>query len=151
MTDIASVVLWHRRARPKPDHEALNVQLGCHFEEIAEMLVALKAENAATVDKLAQARFLMMKLADGFKMGLFKAYIEDEVEFLDSLCDQIVTAAGVGYCAGMDVEGGMTEVNSSNWSKFDENGQPIRDKNGKISKGPRYRKPELGGFVRGGA
>ena len=60
-----------------------------------------------------------------------------------SLCDQIVTAVGVAHCAGMKIVDGLHEVNRSNWSKFDENGEPILDETRKIIKGPNYTKPDL--------
>ena len=143
MSDIESIEMWHKRARPNPDHEAFNVQLGCHFEEITEMLYALEAENSVTQDKLAQARMLMQKLADGFKAGLYEAWASDRVEFLDSIADQVVTGIGTAYCAGMKAAKGVQIVNTSNWSKFDHRGQPFKDQNGKITKGPNYLPPHL--------
>jgi hypothetical protein len=43
----------------------------------------------------------------------------------------------------MDIDKGLDIVSTSNWSKFDEQGQPIFDANGKIKKGPRYVPPHL--------
>ena len=40
------------------------------------------------------------------------------IAVLDAICDQIVTAVGVAYMMGMDIEGALAEVNRSNWSKF---------------------------------
>jgi hypothetical protein len=65
---------------------------------------------------------------------------------LDSLADQIVTAVGVGVCAKMDMNAAVTEVNESNWSKFNYKGYPEFDEHGKIKKGERYRKPALKGM-----
>lgn len=44
---IRSIAEWHQLARPEPDSKALAVQLGCHFEEVAEMLetVTFTEEN----------------------------------------------------------------------------------------------------------
>ena len=66
------------------------------------------------------------------------------------MCDQIVTAIGVGYMLDFDMVGALTEVNSSNWSKF-EDGEPIFDENGKIAKGKDYFKPELAKYIKRGA
>lgn len=49
---------------------------------------------------------------------------------------------------GFDMSGALKEVNLSNWSKFDENGNPIFNENGKIVKGENYFKPDLAKFVR---
>lgn len=35
---IESIELWHKRARPEPTDKDFNVQLGCHLEEVVEML-----------------------------------------------------------------------------------------------------------------
>jgi hypothetical protein len=40
----------------------------------------------------------------------------------------------------------VTRVNASNWSKFDVNGTPFFDQNGKILKGPNYHAPDLEGL-----
>ena len=67
-------------------------------------------------------------------------------ELLDALVDQIVTAVGVGHMMGMDVLGALEEINRSNFSKF-EDGKPVFDENGKITKGKDYVKPNLEKFV----
>jgi hypothetical protein len=145
--DIESLELWHKRARPEPTFENFNVQLGCHFEEIAEMLIALTGEDGITNNKLSAMRMAMMSLAEGFKGGHYKAFASHRGEFLDSLCDQIVTAVGTGYCDNMKVAQAVAEVNRSNWSKFDHRGQPFVDENGKIKKGPQYTQPDLEGMT----
>lgn len=61
-------------------------------------------------------------------------------------CDQIVTALGVGYMFGFDMQLALAEVVRSNWSKF-ENGKPVFDDNGKIKKGVNYTPPQLGEFI----
>jgi hypothetical protein len=40
----------------------------------------------------------------------------------------------------------VTAVNRSNYSKFDKNGYPIFNENGKIAKGPDYTPPNLEGL-----
>jgi hypothetical protein len=72
--------------------------------------------------------------------------IADRRELLDSLADQIVTAVGVGHCANMNVPEAVLRVNKSNWSKYDQDGQPIFKPNGKIDKGPNYVEPDLSGL-----
>lgn len=147
MSDIASIELWHKRARPEPTFEDFNVQLGCHFEEITEMLVALEGEDGKSSNKLGEVRMAMMTLAEGFKAGHYQAFPVQRTEFLDSLADQVVTAVGVAHCDKMQMAQAVTEVNTSNWSKFDSNGQPVFNEQGKIQKGPTYRPPQLERFV----
>jgi len=140
---VDQIELWHRRARPEPTAEDFNVQLGCHFEEIVEMLAVVNTTHA---DTLVRARTSLSWLAEGLKKGLVTANITDRKEFLDSLADQIVTATGVGYCSGMKTADAVTAVNRSNYSKFDKNGYPIFNENGKIAKGPDYAPPNLEGM-----
>ena len=80
------------------------------------------------------------------KNGELLAHITDRKEFLDSLADQVVTSVGAGYCAGMKTADAVAAVNRSNYSKFDKNGYPIFNENGKIAKGPDYAPPNLEGM-----
>lgn len=140
---IESIALWHKRARPEPREIHLNVQLGCHFEEIAEMLAVI---NLSQNDTLVRARSALLWLADGLKQGRIGAEITDRKEFLDACADQVVTAVGVAHTANMDAAEAVNRVNLSNWSKFDEEGFPIFDDHGKIKKGPKYAPPDLSGL-----
>lgn len=138
---IESIELWHRRARPEPTAENFGVQLGCHFEEIDEMLDTLKFDGL-----YSNLRYELKLLASRLKTGEEVATITDRKEFLDSIADQVVTSVGVGHCAGARTAEAIAEVNKSNWSKFDENGNPIFNESGKIAKGPNYRTPNLEGL-----
>jgi predicted HAD superfamily Cof-like phosphohydrolase len=148
MSGILNWVLeWHKRACPHPDHKAFTVQLGCHCEEVAEMMDTIQALDQQGAQVIEEAAVAMRRLADMLKAGHRQVIITNRTELLDSLADQMVTAVGVGYRAGMQPIEALTEVDVSNWSKFDEKGQPIFDANGKVTKGPRYQKPDLGGLT----
>ena len=140
---IESIALWHKRARPEPRDIHFNVQLGCHFEEICEMLAVV---NTTQNDTLVRARAALAWLADGLKKGTIGATITDRQEFLDACADQVVTAVGAAYTAGMDAAEAVNRVNLSNWSKFNEEGYPVFDEHGKIKKGPNYAPPDLTGL-----
>lgn len=137
------IELWHKRARPAPTAEDFNVQLGCHFEELEEMMLALKASDPELWEKIRLDISWLSKL---LKSGRLKVTIADRKEFLDSLADQVVTGVGVGHCARMKTAEAVVAVNTSNWSKFDDNGLPIFDERGKITKGPHYAPPNLEGL-----
>ena len=139
---IESIDLWHTRARPQPTEEDFAVQLGCHFEEIAEMLDVL-AFDFDTAHISSEAHSYIKLLADRLKGGKGKVKIQDRKEFLDSIADQVVTAVGAAHCAGMDGAEAVARVNTSNWSKFDDDGMPIFNEQGKIKKGPNYKPPVL--------
>jgi predicted HAD superfamily Cof-like phosphohydrolase len=141
ITDL--IEMWHKRARPTPTKKDFNVQLGCHFEEVAEMMDTLTCSDAAEWAMLKRDVNLMAKR---LKAGAVDVHVEFRKDFLDSLADQIVTATGAGHCAGMQITEAVRRVNSSNWSKYDTNGKPIFDANGKIMKGPDYKEPDLEGL-----
>lgn len=140
------IEMWHQRARPEPTHEDWNVQLGCHFEELLEMLQTIKGEDGHTENMLAQTRLYISRISDRLKFGQGTVYIEDREGFLDSVADQVVTVIGTATTAGMQGAEAVRRVNTSNWSKFDTDGTPIKDANGKITKGPNYQRPDLIGL-----
>ncbi len=141
ITDL--IEMWHKRARPEPAPKDFTVQLGCHFEEIAEMMDTITCSDTAEWATLKRDVNLMAKR---LKAGAVDVHVEFRKDFLDSLADQIVTATGAGHCAGMQITEAVRRVNSSNWSKYDTNGKPIFDDNGKIKKGPDYKEPDLEGL-----
>jgi hypothetical protein len=143
---IASIELWHKRARPTPTEADFSIQLGCHFEEFVEMLHALDFECDGIGFEVSALALAMNELGFALKSGEVRARPTDRKEFLDSLADQIVTAVGVGHCAHMKTTQAVESVNTSNWSKFDDNGLPIFNDTGKIAKGPDYAPPDLEGM-----
>lgn len=145
--NIEKVIDWFKAAKPNPTEKDKATQIGAHFEEVAEMMAALSC-NSVQVEQISQEFYVcdaIDKNSDGKDVELPENW---EIDLLDSLCDQIVTAIGVGYMMGFDMAGALQEVNLSNWSKFDENGNPIFNENGKIVKGENYFKPDLAKFVR---
>lgn len=138
---------FFRKAVPEPDNRNFSTQLGCHLEEVREMLQELAPCNEHAAKFLSDTMASIHTLANYLKAGPDRVTIQDRAKFLDGLCDQKVTAIGVAYMAGMDIDGGFREVNRSNLSKFDEAGQPIFDENRKVSKGPNYSPAELSPFV----
>lgn len=135
MSTIKQIEDWFIAAVPNPTQDNLRVQIGCHLEEMGEMLEALDEEGY-------DAHRWVKELATCYKTGDFEPTVENEEALLDSLCDQIVTAIGVAHMKGYDIEGALKEVARSNASKFVD-GKPIFNENGKIQKGPNYSKPNL--------
>lgn len=144
---IKDTVLWFKKAKPEPIEKDYSTQLGVHIEEVAEMLDEIQSEDQAVASYLQDARTNLKNLSDYLKQTDKPVITVDRVAVLDSLCDQIVTAVGVAVIAGMDIENGLNEVNRSNFSKFDSNGNPVLDSNRKIIKSPDYSKPDLTPFV----
>nr|DAK30776.1 MAG TPA: NTP-PPase-like protein [Caudoviricetes sp.] len=145
--NIEKIINWFKAAKPNPTEKDKATQIGAHFEEVSEMMQALSCYSgqAEYLSEVFYASSAIDKDIDGDFVDLPENW---EIDLLDSLCDQIVTAIGVGYMMGFDMAGALQEVNLSNWSKFDENGNPIFNENGKIVKGENYFKPDLKKFVR---
>ena len=140
---IEAIELWHKRARPNPSEDDFNVQMGCHFEEIEEMMSAMDCSESAYWEDIRHEIFV---LSQELKEGKVKVRIADRKEFLDAVADQIVTGVGAGHCAYMGTSEAVKRVNTSNWSKYDKDGQPIFSEHGKIAKGPDYQPPNLDGL-----
>jgi hypothetical protein len=144
---LESIALWFQQAVPSPTSKNLHTQLGCHFEEVSEMIAALHTNDERTAILLLQSEVAMSRLADHLKASddvIFEKV--HETELLDAICDQIVTAVGVGHMFSYEVKDALDEVNASNWSKFVD-GEPVFDENKKIQKGKDYFKPDLLPFI----
>ena len=68
-------------------------------------------------------------------------------EIADALTDILYVTYGAGHAYGIDLDKCFSEVQKSNMSKLDENGEPIYNKKGKVMKGSKYFKPNLKQFV----
>ena len=72
---------------------------------------------------------------------------KDLLEVADALTDILYVTYGAGHAFGIDLDKCFNEVQNSNMSKLDDNGNPIYNENGKVMKGPNYFKPDLSKFV----
>lgn len=143
---IQSIIRWFDIAKPEPTNQDLLKQIAVHFEEVAEMLYALKCEHIA-----GQIRDFKHYLLIISEYETRTAEWLDDIDrgaLLDALCDQVVTATGVAVLAGMDFEPALAEVNRSNYTKFNADGTPYIKPDGKIGKNPEtYQEPELEQFI----
>lgn len=135
---------WFEAAVPNPTAKNLEVQLGCHLEEVSEMMDAIQVSDSLPWQQVSAA---IGRLATDLKTGQLAITSVNATEVLDGITDQQVTAIGIGHMLGMDTTGALAEVDRSNFSKFGKDGQPIFDENGKIKKGPHYVKPNLEPFL----
>ena len=72
---------------------------------------------------------------------------KDLLEVADALTDILYVTYGAGHSFGINLDKCFDEVQNSNMSKLDENGEPIYNESGKVMKGPNYFKPDLSKFV----
>jgi predicted HAD superfamily Cof-like phosphohydrolase len=145
---IARTKQWFELAVPRPVPKNVTTQLGCHFEEVVEMIAGFKGNDRITQSMLTQAMISLHGLALHLKADKNGSCIavSDRMEVLDGICDQLVTGTGLGHMLGLNVVDALDEVNRSNFSKFVD-GQPIFDKDMKIAKGPNFFKPNLTPFL----
>jgi predicted HAD superfamily Cof-like phosphohydrolase len=72
---------------------------------------------------------------------------KDLLEVADALTDILYVTYGAGHAFGINLDKCFDEVQNSNMSKLDENGEPIYNDAGKVMKGPNYFKPDLLKFI----
>lgn len=138
---IDQIELWQTRANTSGQ-----LAIGVHMEEISEWLDSLTFKHPHIQSVLETTAAHLHFLSTEVKKGKEVAVIKNREGFLDAVADQIVTATAAGCRNGMNVSAAVAEVNRSNWSKFDDNGMPIYDENGKVKKGPNYVKANLKGM-----
>ena len=149
LNPIKAIIEFFQKSIPEPNEKNFHTQLGVHFEEVSEMVDMLTSDDAQTIIMIDNLSAALTALGDRLKSknSVVSVKPENRVLFLDGICDQIVTGTGVGYMLKMNVPDALDEVNRSNFSKFDENGNPIFNENRKIMKGPNYSPPDLTPFV----
>lgn len=99
-----------------------------------------KADLGSSKNEL---RFNLMKEEN--EEYLEAAQNNDLVEVADALGDMLYILCGTIIEHGMQdkIEEVFNEIQRSNMSKLDENGQPIYREDGKVLKGPNYFKPNI--------
>jgi len=137
---------WFKTAVPEPSSKNAHTQMGVHFEEVSEMLDEMSSNDQLTQRMIVSLRQSLHLFAEHLKKNDHVISINDPVKFLDSLCDQVVTATGVAYFQDYNMTAAMHEVVASNYSKFVD-GEATFDENRKILKGPDYFKADLSKFV----
>lgn len=144
ITDIAN---WFKAAKPEPTIDDLCVQIGCHLEEVAELLEALGLKGYDTHEQLTIDADHFKNKSKWALMKLTKLNHEQRIAIVDACCDTNVTGTGImQLLGGVDVLGAQREVIRSNNSKMVK-GRFEFDENGKIMKPDSYSKPDLKPFI----
>lgn len=151
MDTLTNTFNWFNKAVPEPTKRNVSVQIGVHFEEVSEFIEALLEHAPKELTNNLQHSFYAVKdLATLLKSGeyLFDNKLVGSTDALDAVVDQTVTAIGVAYMCGWDMLGAVKEVNRSNYSKFDSNGNAVFNANGKIVKSESYTPPNLTPYIK---
>lgn len=117
------------------------------IKQVEEFNKAFKIDYAQKPTLISNAESaLRFKLMDEENEEYLDATIdEDLVEIADALGDQLYILVGTILKHGMQdvIEKVFNEIQRSNMSKLDENGEAIVREDGKILKGANYSKPNL--------
>lgn len=105
--------------------------------------------TAALSEKEWQLRFNLMKEEN--EEYLEAAQRGDIVEIADALGDMLYILCGTINAHGLQdkIADVFEEIQRSNMSKLDENGQPIYREDGKVMKSSKYFKPDVAGILAG--
>lgn len=126
----------------------ISVQLGCHFEEFAEFLIAVRTDSDGC--DLLRHRVItdLHWWASKLKKQEQFAYIPQhtKMDALDALCDCEVTGNGIAYLTGFNKPAADKAVLDSNDSKLVD-GKPVLLEGGKIGKPAGFTPPDLRGFI----
>ena len=86
------------------------------------------------------------------RMDLIREEVEELEEGVENrdmenvakeLTDILYVVYGMGHALGIDLDLCFDEVQESNMSKLGDDGHPIKNKKGKVVKGPNYFEPDL--------
>ena len=78
---------------------------------------------------------------------LFRTTDKYKEECLKELADLVYVCYQYAVNMGWDLDRALKLVHKSNLSKLDEDGKPILREDGKILKGPNYKKPNLHSLI----
>jgi len=106
----------------------------------------VKEKSSFSSDKINKLRINLIKE----ELEELKIAIDTKnlVEVADALTDILYVTYGAGHAFGINLDRCFDEVQQSNMSKLDDNGNPIYNDSGKVMKGPKYFKPDLSKFIK---
>ena len=128
-------------ANDAPGTDRFPVQLGCHLEEVVEMLNEVYVADSDVNSALEEACIELTKAAEALKSGQQEVAVGNPEAFEDSLLDQLVTGTGLLKMRGADVAESVARVDVANFTKFVE-GKPVYKDGGKVGKGQNFWNPE---------
>ena len=106
----------------------------------------VKAKSSFSSDKINKLRVnLINEELEELKIAIDSKNL---VEVADALTDILYVTYGAGHAFGINLDRCFDEVQQSNMSKLDDNGNPIYNDSGKVMKGPKYFKPDLSKFIK---
>ena len=120
-----------------------------NFESVKKFMETfgqeIKEKASFPNEKITSLRYELIKEElEELKEAMDK---KDIKEVADALTDILYVTYGAGHAFGINLDKCFEEVQNSNMSKLGIDGKPIYNDKGKVMKGPKYFKPDLGKFV----
>ena len=106
----------------------------------------VKEKSSFSSDKINELRFNLIK--EELEELRIAIDTKNLVEVADALTDILYVAYGAGHAFGINLDKCFDEVQQSNMSKLDDQGNPIYNDSGKVMKRPKYFKPDLSKFIK---
>ena len=106
----------------------------------------VKEKSSFSSDKINKLRVNLIKE----ELEELKIAVDSKnlIEVADALTDILYVTYGAGHAFCINLDKCFDEVQQSNMSKLDDNGNPIYNDSGKVMKGPKYFKPDLSKFLK---
>jgi len=131
--------------RPSTDvsPRVLRLRINLILEELGEVIGAMGGDSENNRLSIVQSKvlgvsdILMTEVDDDAFNDLDLANLAKEIT------DLLVVVNGLAVVMGIDADRCMDYVHTSNMSKLGEDGRPIYRDDGKIMKGPDYKKPNM--------
>lgn len=126
-----------------PDVKVMKFRTRFIMEETIELIQALGAGRSGNqhlnhaVELMEKARDQMLAAND------YEFNNVDLVEVADALGDLDYITNGAALVFGIPLPEVTAEIHRSNMTKLGADGQPIRNEEGKVQKGPNYEPPQL--------
>lgn len=115
------------------------------FNRAFGLPVATKPSLAhVTQDQLDMRLSLLQEEVEEFGEAIS---VRSMVGMADALADIVYVAYGAALTIGIDLDLVLDEVHSSNMTKLDSQGQPIRRSDGKVLKSDCYRPPNIAELI----
>ena len=121
-----------------------------NFEKVGSFMKTfgqeVKTKSGLSAEKINKLRVsLINEELEEFKEAIKN---NDLKEAADALTDILYVTYGAGHAFGINLDKCFDEVQKSNMSKLGHDGKPIYNEQGKVMKGPKYFKPDLGKFLK---
>ena len=121
-----------------------------NFEKVGTFMKTfgqeVKEKSSLSSDKINKLRLdLIEEELEELKSAMKN---NDLLEVADALTDILYVTYGAGHAFGINLDECFKEVQNSNMSKLNADGEPIYNDVGKVMKGPNYFKPDLSKFIK---